>query len=215
MAKTIPTIKCDPWASALYNHSVAAEAWQVVAKEDQCPAREKVAQALLEAQSKVFATPAPDLSGVIKKLSIWWGEELYDESYSSNFGRRVIGDLTRLGLEAAGASEMEASGRSPEEAAEHRANWQSTLADYAEQERLFVEGPSPRWEGREAAELINAMDFSAAVLLGLPAPNIYGVIRKLELLWEDDRFDTLGAGAVYVQIMRDLHGLARRFANVQ
>lgn len=124
----------------------------------------------------------------------------------------ILGDLMRLALEAAGSDDMEASGRSPEEAATHLAEWQSMLADYAEQEKLFVEGPSPRWEGREAIEIINAMDYSASVLVKLPAPNVYGVIRKLELLWEDDRFDTVGGGSVYVQIMRDLHRLAREMA---
>jgi hypothetical protein len=196
----------------LFNHSVASKAWLAVAGEDECPARGKVARAALEAQAEVFATAAPTIGGVIKKLSIWWGEELYDESYESSVNRIIIGDLTRLELEAVGATELEASGRSPEEAAAHLAEWQSTLADYAEQEKLFVEGPSPRWEDRAAIEIINAMDYSAGVLFELPAPNLYGVIRKLELLWEDDRFDTVGGGAVYVQIMRDLHRLARELA---
>ncbi len=143
------------------------------------------------------------------KLSIWWGEELYGESNESSVNRIIIGDLARLELEVVGAREIEASGRSPEEAARQLAVWQSTLADYKEQEELFVEGPSSRWAGREAIEIVNAMDYSAGVLFELPAPNIYGVIRKLELLWEDERFETVGGGTVYVQILRDLHRIAR------
>lgn len=162
-----------------------------------------------EAQAEVYATPAPTLGAVRTKLSIWWGEELYADSYESSINRIIMGDLTRLELEGAGATELEASGRSPEEAAAQLAEWHATLADYNEQAELFVEGPSDRWQGREAIEIINAMDYSAGVLFELRAPNIYGVIRKLELLWEDERFQTVGGGTVYVQILRDLHRLTR------
>jgi hypothetical protein len=209
MATNALTTDIAGWTSALHNYWVASKAWNAVRDDDQCPARGKAARGLLEAQNKVFATPALSLGGVRKKLEIWWGEALYSETIPSHLNRIVIGDLTRLELEAAGATELETSGRSPEEAAKQLTEWQSKLAEYAELEKLFVEGPSPRWEGRDAGEMINAMDFAAAVLLKLPAPNIYGLIRKLEMRWEDERFDEVGNAALYVQVLRDLHRVAR------
>jgi hypothetical protein len=209
MATTALNTDTADWTSALHNYSVAHKAWTAVRDDDQCPARGKAARGLLEAQSKVFATPALTLGGVRKKLEIWWGEALYSETIPGHLNRIVMGDLTRLELEAAGATELEASGRTPEEAANQLTEWQSTLAEYAVLEKLLLEGPSPRWEGRDADEIINAMDFAAAGLLKLPAPNIYGLIRKLEMRWEDERFDEIGNAALYVQILRDLHRLAR------
>lgn len=209
MATTSHNTDIDNWNSALHNHTVASKAWDAVSGADQCPARGKAARGLLEAQSKVFAMAAPNLGGVRKKLEIWWGESLYSETISSHLNRIVLGDLTRLELQAAGATELEASGRSSEEAAKQVAEWQSALAGYAELEKLLVDGPSSHWEGRSADEIINAMDFAAAVLLKLPAPNIYGLIRKLEMRWDDQRFDEVGNAALYVQILRDLHRLAR------
>lgn len=197
------------WTSALHNYSVASKAWNAVREDDQCPARGKAARGLLEAQSKVFATPALTLGCVRKKLEIWWGEDLHGETIPSHLNRIVIGDLTRLELEAAGATELEASGRSTEEAAKQLADWQSSLAEYAKLENLLLEGPSARWEGQDVDEMINAMDYAAAALLKVPAPNIYGLIRKLEMRWEDERFDEVGNAALYVQILRDLHRLAR------
>lgn len=209
MTTTALSTNFADWTSALHNYTVASKAWNEVREEDQCPARGKAARGLLEAQSKVFAMAAPCLGGVRKKLEIWWGEALCSEAIPSHLNRIVLGDLTRLELEAAGATELEASGRSPEDAAKQLAEWQSTLAEYAELEKLLVEGPSSSWEGRDADEIINAMDFAAAGLLKLPAPNIYGLIRKLEMRWEDERFDEVGNAALYVQILRDLHRLAR------
>lgn len=209
MATTALNTDIAGWTSTLHNYSVASKAWNAVREDNQCPARAKAARGLLEAQSKVFATPALTLGGVRKKLEIWWGEEIYSETIPSHLNRIVLGDLTRLELEAAGATELEASGRSPEDAAKHLAEWQSTLTEYAELEKLLLEGPSPSWEGRDADEIINAMDFAAAGLLKLPAPNVYGLIRKLEMRWEDERFDEVGNAALYVQILRDLHRLAR------
>lgn len=200
------------WNSAIHNYTVASKAWNAVREDDQCAARGKAARGLLEAQSKVFATPALNLGGVRKKLEIWWGEGLYSETIPSHLNRIVMGDLTRLELEAAGATELEASGRSPEEAANQLTEWQSALTQFAEMEELLVEGPSPRWEGRDADEIIDAMDFAAAGLLKLPAPNVYGLIRKLEMRRDDERFDEVGNTALYVQILRDLHRLARELA---
>lgn len=209
MATTALNTDIANWNSALHNHAVASRAWNAVSQDDECAARGKAARGLLEAQSKVFATPALSLGGVRKKLEIWWGEGLFSETISSHLNRIVLGDLTRLELVAAGATELEASGRSPEEAAKQVAEWQATLAEYSELGQLLEEGPSPRWEGRSADEIIDAMDFAAAGLLKLPAPNIYGLIRKLEMRWEDERFDEVGNAALYVQILRDLHRLAR------
>src|ERR1043166_927804 len=78
---------------------------------------------------------ASDIGGVVEKLTIWWGEGLFDDSYESRLNRTVIGDLRQIELEMAGVDDMEASGRTPEEAAELVEAWRAAPADLTEQER--------------------------------------------------------------------------------
>jgi len=148
---------------------------------------------------------ASDIGGVVEKLTIWWGEGLFDDSYESRLNRTVIGDLRQIELEMAGVDDMEASGRTPEEAAELVEAWRAALADYTEQERLLV-------EDREDAS-VGAVDYAAGVLLELPAPNVAGVVRKLELLWEHERYDEV-LGTFCLHIIRDLHRLTRSPASI-
>ncbi len=77
--------------------------------------------------------------------------------------------------------------------------------------RLLVAGPSPDWDDRQAIDIIDAIDAAAGTALELPAPNLSGVIRKLELLWEDDRCDPID-GPFCVFLLGDLHRLVRPVA---
>lgn len=212
MADHAPNTIAERWTSALYNHHVAQLAWSAVDLDEPCPAREQVARTLADARNLVFAAAAPNISAVAEKLSIWWGESIWRDTYEMSLHRNMIGDLRRLEREAAGLDHLEASGRSPEEVAQLADAWRAALAGYREEEELFIEGPSPRWQGREATDIIGAMDYAAGTLLELPAPNLGGVIRKLELLWEDDRFETVEGGAFFVQLIRDLNRLCSTLA---
>ena len=106
------------WTTAQNNLRVANLAWTAVDLEDNCPAREAIAKTLDEARVSLFSAPAPTISAVIEKLSLWWGEALWDESYESHQNRIVIGDLRRIALQNAGVEASEASGSSPKETAD-------------------------------------------------------------------------------------------------
>ena len=209
MAKTTDNTEETRWTSAEYNLSVARLAWAAVQGDMDCSARQQVALALDDSKNILFSVPAPDIAGVIQKLTIWWGESLFEDSYESSLNRILIGDLRRIEMLAAGIAEREASGRSPEEAAELAERWRSTLAEYRALENMFVEGPSSRWEGREAIDLVNETYNVAGELFELPAPNLCGAVRKLELMWEVERFDEDGAAVFYIHIVRDLNRLSR------
>lgn len=207
MANDANTTEVAHWNSAKFNHTVAHRAWSIVDLEEDCPARQQVALTLEDARTKLFTAPVPDIAALIEKLQIWWGEALWDNNYESDCNRRVIGDLRRIQLELAGADDREASGRSPKQAAADLAAWQAALAELLEQERLLMEGRSLRWEDREAGDIVDAIFSATDELLPLPAPNLAGVIKKLELIWEADRFETIEEGSIYVHVMRDLNGL--------
>ncbi len=196
------------WTSALENLSVAKLAWAAVEREGQCQARKKVKRAFTAARSKLFSAPAPDLDAVIEKLMVWWGESVFDETYASSLHCKVIGDLRRIEMRAAGVDEVEAFGRSPEEATAEAEAWRSAFAAYVELEHEFFAGLNTSREADSYATL-GALHHAAGELLQLTAPTIGGVIKKLEIIWEDDRFETIGDGSIYVHIMRDLNGLSR------
>lgn len=201
MTNAADTTNETRWASAEYNHSVAKLAWEAVRGDMDCSARQQVALALEDAKTSLYSVPAPDIGGVIKKLTMWWGETLLDDDYESSLNQRVIGDLTRIQLKNAGVGEREASGRTRKQAAAQAEAWRAALAEYSEQERLLM-------EDHETAD-IWAVQYAAGVLLELPAPSLPGVIRKLDLLWEIERLETVVDGAFYVEIMRDLNSLSR------
>ncbi|MCW1401060.1 hypothetical protein OKA06_01475 [Novosphingobium sp. MW5] len=210
MAANASTTDAARWESANYNRLVARKAWVAVAGEDDCQARRLAATALYDAQRTQFSTPAPSISALADKLTIWWGRHLPEDTFDSSLNRRVIGDLRRLELEAAGVPHSEASGRMMDKVEQDAAAWRAALAEYNEQQQLFMEGPSPRWEGRDSSDMFHAVHCAIDNLLALPAPNLGGVIKKLEIMWEFDRFETIEDGAIYVHVMRDLNGLVNQ-----
>ncbi|MFA7584923.1 MAG: hypothetical protein WCY11_01820 [Novosphingobium sp.] len=199
MANTTTTTDNSRWASAKFNVSVADAAWDAVKGQTTCAARTKVADIAIAARENFYSTRAPDLGSVADKISIWFGKSLYGESLEMSWHRRVIGDLRRIALQAAG--------RTPEKAAQDAAEWRETLANYRYEEQLYLEGPSPRWNGRDAADILAVKDYLVGALLELPAPTLAGVILKLELLWEDHTFGTTSGGALLVELKRDLNSL--------
>lgn len=204
MAKSSPTTENARWASAQNNLRVANLAWSAIDLEENCPAREKVARTLTKARMALFSVPARSISDVAEKLSIWWGEAIWADDYEAHQNRIVIGDLRRIALQSVGVEEPEVSGRSPEEATELAEKWRAALADCVEEQRLLL-------EHREDAD-INALLHAEGVLIELPAPTLAGVVHKLELLWEENRYDSVEAGAFYQYLFWDLNRLARHTA---
>lgn len=201
------TTDFDRWASAKFNHSVAAAGWDAVKDEANCASRSQIANAALAARDILYTTPAPNLGGVAEKISIWFGKALFNHDFEMSRHGRVIGDLRRIEMQAAGIDELEASGRSQEQAAHDAAEWREAVANYRDEERLYLEGPSPRWGVRDAADILAVMEHLEGVLLELPAPNLAGVILKLEMLWEQHSFETESGGAFLVELKRDLNRL--------
>jgi hypothetical protein len=74
------------------------------------------------------------------------------------------------------------------------------LADYNDEHRLLV-------EDREDAD-IDRLLLAQGVLLELPAPTLAGVVMKLEMLWETDRFDSAEIAAFSYYTICDLNRLA-------
>ncbi len=130
MAISPSSTPADRWTSALSNHHVARAAWKAVEGREPCSAREQVAIIVEDAENALYAAPAPDLAAVSLKLKTRWAKELFDDDYESSSKRRIIGDLRRIELKAAGVSEFESSGRSPEDAADLADEWRSALSDY-------------------------------------------------------------------------------------
>ncbi|WP_219895010.1 hypothetical protein [Aquisediminimonas profunda] len=73
-------------------------AW-ATALEKLLDARQEVVEAVEMAEQELLALHAPDISGVIQKLIIFFGEELFDEGTHAENLRRAIGDLRRIANE--------------------------------------------------------------------------------------------------------------------
>lgn len=197
----------DRFASAKFNVTVADAAWDAVKGQTSCTARTEIADIALAARDNFYSTPSPDLGSVADKIATWFGPAIYGQSLEISWHQQVIGDLRRIAMRAAGVEEAEASGRTTDQVAQDTAEWRATLANYQAEHQLYLEGPSPRWNGRDAADILAVKDFLAQALLDLPAPTLAGVILKLELIWEDHTFATGSGGAFLVELKRDINSL--------
>jgi hypothetical protein len=71
-----------------------------------------------------------------------------------------------------------------------------------------VPGPSDRWKFSKKSDFLALKDEAVEKLLSLHAPDLAAVIRKIELLWKDDRFDPVFDRVSHHSrccILRDLH----------
>lgn len=208
MANTATTTESERWASAKFNASVADAAWNAIKHHPNCVARTAIANVALAARDALYATQAPKLGDVAHKISTWFGEALYNDDFEMECHRLVVGDLRRIELQAAGCAEAEVTGRALEKVEQDADEWREALANYREEELLYLQGSSLNWKGRDAADILAVMDHLKGVLLELPALNLAGVIFKLELLWEEHSPETDAGGAFLVELKRDLHRLA-------
>jgi len=162
---------------------VAAQAAAAAVKQlNPCDVRERVLALLDDAADTFFSTPAPSLGALAQKLENYWGEELFADDGEAKHKRIIVGDIRRLERVHAGLEEPDANGgMDPVRIA---SDWTGALHAYTQCDR--------------SAKL-------QAQLLSKPAPDLYAVLKKLELFWRDltDRAANL--------ILGDL----RRFATSQ
>jgi hypothetical protein len=211
MTKTANTTGINDWNMAFGNRAVAEMAWSAVAGETDCPARQRTALTLEDAARLLVLTPAPTTRALIEKLTMLWAESIDEPDTVGSWKRKVIGDLRRIELTAAGIKEEEAAGRATRTATAGNQQWVAALREHKQYEDMLMEGPSERWGSSSAADLVAIMDEAEAELLSMSAPTLPGVAKKLEFLWQDERFDEV-EGSIYTAIFRDLNRLGSRTA---
>lgn len=193
------------WKSVMDNFVAAKEAVDAIEHLADCDATDRIRDLLDDVVQSVYSTASPDLGALAEKLEIYWGEELFaEEDYVASYKARIVGDIRRIRLLSAGIDNEDASGGMDLE--KIAADWASALQEYHQHAQFFEAGPPERWQYSKKSDIVALKDEAEAKLLSLHAPNLAAVIRKLELLWADDRFDR---ASHYCRccILRDLHRL--------
>ena len=214
MANRLDNTDSALWGNSILNQAIASKAWSAVEREPQCEAREQVRVVQQDARNRVYRTAAPSLGAVAAKLHMLWEAALIEEDASASWKRMIIGDIRRLAMIAEGVSQDEASGRSGRRIQAAGEQWAAAARTYDEHEKILMEGPSEKWGSASAGDLVAVIDEAASELLTLPSPGVPGVIKKLNLLWEDDLFFEVDAPA-YLAIVKDLNRLSRTGATAQ
>jgi hypothetical protein len=197
------------WNHVHYNRTVAEKSWLAVADEADCPARQRTALTLEDAANILLTTPAPTIRALTEKLSMLWGKSLDEPDVVGSWKRKIVGDLQRTELTTAGIKEEDASGRTTGAAGAANQQWAEALREHKQYEDMLMEGPSDRWGNNSAADIVAILDEAEAELLSMSAPTLPGVARKLEFLWQDERFDEVD-GPSYTAIFRDFNRLGSR-----
>jgi hypothetical protein len=106
MAKHNPITARTVWETALRTYQNRELTYDTEAAVDMhSPASADALEKYEEALEELLGLPAPDHAAVIRKLTIIWGELIWDNSPEASAKRRVIGDLKRLQFLAAGHAE--------------------------------------------------------------------------------------------------------------
>lgn len=199
------------WESAMENFVAAKEAADAIAHLADCDATNRIHDLLDDVTQSVYSTAAPNLGALAEKLEVYWGEELFaEDDYVASYKQRIIGDIRRNHLLAAGVGNEDASGGMDIEQA--ATDWADALQEYNQHAQFLEAGPSDRWQFSKKSDIVALKDEAEANLFSLNAPNLAAVIRKLELLWADDRFDRVSH---YCRccILRDVHRLECQIAS--
>jgi hypothetical protein len=187
------------------NFVAAKQAVDAIEHLADCDATDRIHDLFDDVVQRVNLTAAPDLRAIAEKLEVHWGEELFaEDDYIASYKQRIIGDIRRNHLLAAGIDNEDASGGM--DLACMTAEWADALQEYNQHAQFLEAGPSDRWLYSKKSDLVALKDEAKAKLLSLHAPNVTAVIRKLELLWADDRFDRVSHYGRCC-ILRDLHRL--------
>jgi hypothetical protein len=196
------------WNSALIEHAAAEVAAAAVVDLPESATRDQIIGMLYETADALFALAAPTLGDVVRKLTTYWGEKVFDDNtYGADFKRIIIGDIRRIGMQLAGVEEPDASGGM--DLKRMATEWAKAIAEFDHWSTLLAEGPSEKWGASQSGDIVAMMDEAEAIALSLPAPHLDAVIKKLAMIWNgDDRFDPSDDAVEHALIMRDL----RRFA---
>ena len=198
-----------PWNAASVNYDVAEAAANAITEFPSCHARDRVFDVLSDTAERLFNLPALDLGGIIRKLTIYWGKDPLDaEPYGASFKRLFVGDLRRLERLQAGVPEPDASGGMDLDNVAQA--WTEALNEHDHYDHLLREDPSKKANDRKG-DIIELKDQAEVELLSLSAPDLTAVIRKLSLLWADDRFDPVSRTIGLACVLRDI----RRHALLQ
>jgi hypothetical protein len=87
-------------------------------------------------------------------------------------------------------------------------DWTDALHQLDHWAQLLAEGRSDKWGDSKQSDIATFKDEAEAALLSLPTPHLLAVIKKLEILWADQRFGAVDDTWDHLLLMRDL----RRFA---
>ena len=193
--------------AALVDFTVAEAAARAIEEHPHCLARHRINKVLEDAVDTIFAIAAPTLGGVARKLEVYWSELLLQHDwYGVDWRKKAVGDIRRIERQLAGVEEPDASGGMDMSVVEF--DWTEELQEYDHWAELLDQGRSESWGKSNQSDIVAFKDHAQEVLLSLPAPNLAAVIKKLELLWTDDRFDPVFEATDHLLILRDL----RRFA---
>ena len=207
MADHATTTNLSRWDAAFVDYKIAKAASDAVAEKPASRVRDHVNDMLDAARQAIFALAAARLGSVAEKLMVYWGDQLFqDDWYGVGWRRMCVGDLRRIEMQIAGIEEPDASGGMDMEKVAR--DWTDAFHQLDHWDQLLAEGPSDRWGESTQSDILALKDEAEGALLSLPAPDLLAVIKKLETLWMDQRFDVVDDTSGHLLIMRDL----RRFA---
>jgi hypothetical protein len=192
------------WNAALADSDAAEAATAAIKDHPNGRVRDDIVALTAEAVDRVYRVPAPTLGGLRRKLELFW-TDLWDETYGADFKKIVVGDLVRLELLLAGVDPYEASGGMDLEKV--AADFAEAAGAYDHYIQLLREGPSEAWGTSSSSDITALMDEAEAKMLSLSAPTLGAVLKKLTILFSDDRFCEIDEAAAHGLILRDL----RRF----
>lgn len=206
MANCCPTTNQPQFDAALIDYKAAKAASDAVADYPSSQLGDQVHDLLENARETVFAVPAPRLGRVADKLDMYWGDRLLDHYwFGVEWRQTVVGDIRRNELQLAGVEEPAASGGLNMEKAAWE--WAEAVQQHDHWSKLLTSAPQDELSPIERSDLMAFKDQAEATLLSLPAPQLFAVIKKLEILLLDPRFNP-AHGATEQLIIRDV----RRFA---
>lgn len=192
------------WNAGIADFEAANTALEALTEHPESRVRDDIAALATDASARLFRIPAPTLGTLRRKLEAYWGD-VFEEVYGNEFRRVLLGDLVRIELLRAGVDPEEASGGM---------NLKTVASNFAEAAReydhymdLHREGPSDNWGSSTTSDIVALLDQAEAKMLGLPAPNLAAVEKKLTVLWKDQRYDPIESSTAHVTILRDLRRL--------
>ena len=206
MADSYRTTNQTQFDVALTDYEVAKAASAAVAHQPKSGVRDQINDLLENTRETVFTAPAPRLGRVADKLDAYWSDRLFDDDwFGVEWRQTVVGDIRRNEMQLAGVEEPAASGGLDMEKAASK--WAEAVQEHDHWSKLLAAAPADALSHCERSDVLAFKDEAEAALLSLPAPQLFAVIKKLEILLLNPRFNPVH-GATEQLLIRDV----RRFA---